>query len=220
MSITRMVPDKYDMVEGKYTKVADAYLETIAHGAVLKVGTQTVQIMSDIWGTEKYAVFWNEEKQRPERISYDIDDMGWAHGNKVHAEVDATDQVRGAYVTYLMERELERLVGSAKDEAQRIVKGCTAKVTRGKTAKGTEGKVIAVIKARYGIGYYSSVEDKLGIATSDVTYKKALPNGKVVDAHQDVVWVWARNCVRTDVPEIDIEPLRQSAAQRALRDAA
>ncbi len=220
MAITRIVSEKYDMVEGKYTKIADAYPETIAHGAVLKTGTRSVQIMSDIWGSEKYAVYWDAEKGKPVDVWLDTCDYGWLHGDKVHAEVDATDQVRGAYVTYLMERELERLVGSAKNEAQRVVKGCTAKVTRGKTAKGTEGKVIAVIKARYGIGYYSSVEDKLGIATSDVTYKKALPNGKVVDAHQDVVWVWARNCVRTDVPEIDIEPLRQSAAQRALRDAA
>ena len=219
MAITRIVSEKYDMVEGKYIKIADAYPETIAHGAVLKTGTRSVQIMSDVWGSEKYAVYWDAEKGKPVDVWLDTCDYGWLHGEKVHAEVDATEEVKEAYLNYLIEREVEILTRSAKNENMQIVKGCTAKVTRGKTAKNTEGKVIAVIKARYGMGYYSSVEDKLGIATSDVTYKKALANGKVVDAHQDVVWVWARNCARTDVPEIDVKSIRETAEQRAKRAA-
>lgn len=220
MAITRMVQKQYDMVDGKYTMVRDEYLETIAHGTVLKTGVREVRIMSDVWGSEKYAIYWDAATQKPVDVWLDTCDYGWMYGNKVHAEVDATPEVKTAYREYLIAREVERRVRIEEDRNVVISKGCTAKVTRGKTAVGTEGKVIAVIKASYGMGYRASVENKLGIATSDVTYKKALPNGKVVDAHKDVVWVWARNCVRTDVPAVDMEAVRADAEATFLRAAA
>ena len=34
MSITRMVPDRYETVDGKYQKVTEAYPETFAEGKV------------------------------------------------------------------------------------------------------------------------------------------------------------------------------------------
>ena len=220
MAITRMVQKQYEMVDGKYTMVRDEYPETFAHGAVLKTGTRSCQIMSDVWGTERYALYWDATEQKPVDVWLDTCDYGWLYNDKVHAEVDATPEVKAAYREYLIAREVERRVRIEEDRNVVISKGCTAKVTRGKTAVGTEGKVIAVIKARYGMGYYSSMENKIGIATSDVTYKKALPNGKVVDAHKDVVWVWARNCVRTDVPAVDMEAVRADAEAMFMREAA
>jgi hypothetical protein len=211
MAITRMVQKQYDMVDGKYTMVRDEYLETIAHGTVLKTGVREVRIMSDVWGSEKYAIYWDAATQKPVDVWIDTCDYGWMYGNKVHAEVDATPEVKEAYCQYLIGRRMEVLVNNAKSAAMSIEKGCIAKVTRGKTSKGTQGKVIALIKASYGMGYRASVENKLGIATSDVTYKKALPNGKVVDAHKDVVWVWARNCERVDIAEIDLALIRSEA---------
>jgi hypothetical protein len=203
MAITHMVSEKYEMVDGKYTKVAEAYAETIAHGCVLETGTRSVRIMSDVWGSEKYAVYWDAEQSKPVDVWLDTCDYNWMWGDKVSATVDATPEVKEAYRHYRVSKQFDRMLGDAKHNAKQIEKGCIAKVTRGKTAKGTQGKVIAVIKASYGMGYRASVENKLGIATSDVTYKKALPNGKVVDAHRDVVWVWARNCERVDVADVN-----------------
>jgi hypothetical protein len=70
------------------------------------------------------------------------------------------------------------------------------------------------------MGYRASSEYKLAIATSDVKVKKALRNGKVAEVYQDVVWVWARNCQRVDVPQIDRQALLQTAQERAVRSIA
>jgi hypothetical protein len=125
----------------------------------------------------------------------------------------ATDKVKSKYRQWKIDLEATRLIEDAELAAKRIEKGCIAKVVKGKNGVGTVGKVVVVMSATYGMGWRSSVEKKLGIATSDVTFKKALPNGKVVDAHKDMVWVWARNAVRVDVGTVDRDAIRREVEQ-------
>jgi acyl-CoA hydrolase len=74
--------------------------------------------------------------------------------------------------------------------------------------------------ATYGMGYRSTSENKLAIATSDVKVKKPLRSGKIVEVYQDVVWVWQRNCERVDVAKIDKDALLQAAQERVVRSIA
>ena len=170
---------------------------------------KSYQVMSDIWATADWALVWDDASNSPKRVLvnvYDMNPSGWV-ASKI--TVDATDEVKSKYRQWKINLEVSRRIEDAEYEAKQIQKGCIAKVVKGKTGKGTVGKVVVVMKANYGMGWRSSVETKLGIATSDVTFKKALPNGKVVDAHKDMVWVWARNAVRVDVGTVDRDAIRR-----------
>ena len=69
-----MIPEKWNTVDGVYQKVAEAYSETFAHGKVLEFGIRSCQIMSDIWGSEKYAIYWDEVSKSPKTIILDVCD--------------------------------------------------------------------------------------------------------------------------------------------------
>lgn len=175
---------------------------------------KSYQVMSDIWATADWALVWDDASNSPKRVLvnvYDMNPSGWV-ASKI--TVDATDEVKSKYRQWKINLEVSRRIEDAEYEAKQIQKGCIAKVVKGKTGKGTVGKVVVVMKANYGMGWRSSVETKLGIATSDVTFKKALPNGKVVDAHKDMVWVWARNAVRVDVGTVDRDAIRREVESR------
>ena len=218
MPITRMVPDRHEFVDGKYVKVQDKYLETFAVGRVFEVGSKTVQIMSDVWGTAKYARYWDDVANAPAYVEYNVEDMGWQHPHDlVHAEVDISAEAKEALFNYEVKRLHRSLIGDAEQEALRIRKGAIAEVVRGRNGKGTKGKVVVVMTAPYSMGYRSTMMEKYGIATSDVTFKKALSNGKVVDAHQDMVWAWAKNCKRVDVEIPDTAALLVEAKERVKR---
>ena len=66
------------------------------------------------------------------------------------------------------------------------------------------------------MGYRSNIENKLGIATSNVMIDKVVGN-KVYKNHRDVVWAWARNCDLAQVPSFDTKPLRRLAKAEADR---
>lgn len=167
------------------------------------------RIMSDVWCPADFALVWDAEKQEPAQVLVNVYDMNGPNWKPDVIEVDATDEVKSLYRQWKINLEATRRIEDAELEAQRIQKGCIAKVVKGKTGKGTIGKVVVAMQARYGMGWRSSVETKLGIATSDVKYKKALSNGKVVDAYQDMIWVWARNAVRVDVGTVDRDAIRR-----------
>ena len=175
---------------------------------------KSYRVMSDVWSTADWALVWDDASNSPKRVLvnvYDMNPSGWV-ASKI--TVDATDEVKSKYRQWKINLEVSRRIEDAEYEAKQIQKGCIAKVVKGKTGKGTVGKVVVVMKANYGMGWRSSVETKLGIATSDVTFKKALPNGKVVDAHKDMVWVWARNAVRVDVGTVDRDAIRREVESR------
>ena len=80
----------------------------------------------------------------------------------------------------------------------------------GRQNQGIQGKVAVIIERAYGMGYRSSLENKLGIATSEVTVDKRVGN-KVYKNYRDIVWAWARNCELAVVPGIDRETVRNRA---------
>jgi hypothetical protein len=187
-------------------------------GAVLKVAhDQSYRIMSDVWGSADWAIVWDEATSSPKHVLVNVYDMNGPDWKPVQITVDATDEIREKYKQWKINLEFKDLLEKAEDAAMRIEKNCIAKVVRGKSGKGTVGKVVVQMVATYGMGYRSSSEYKLAIATSDVKVKKALRSGKVAEVYQDVVWVWARNCQRVDVPQIDKEALLQQAQERVVR---
>lgn len=200
-----------------YTAARDSN-ENRYEGLVLaRVVNQSYRIMSDVWGTADFARVWDEATAGPKMILVNVYDMNPESWRPVQITVDATDEIREKYNLWQINLEFQRRVGIAESEALRIEKGCIAKVVKGKNGKGTVGKVVVQMQARYGMGWRASVENKLGIATSDVTFKKALPNGKVVNAHRDMVWVWQRNCERVDVAKIDKDAILEQVKAEAAR---
>ena len=193
-------------------------LVTEYSGRVLKIWrNQSYQIMSDIWGSADEALVM-DENDCPKTVVYQVYDGPTDPKAPLStAEVDATDEVKAKYLNWLENREFDRLLSQEQDRVQQIEKGCIAKVVSGRNGQGAQGKVVVIMSALYGMGYRAVRMNKYGIATSDVTYKKALPNGKVVDAHKDMVWAWARNVKRVDIAEIDKDALRKEAKERALR---
>lgn len=186
-------------------------------GATLKVEhDRNYRIMSDVWGSADWATVWDEATASPKVILVNVYDMQGPDWKPIQITVDATDEIREKYKQWLINLEFQRLLNLEENRVREIEKGAIAKVVSGRNGKGTIGKVVVKMNATYGMGYRSSVEPKLGIATSDVTFKKALPNGKVVDAHRDMVWVWARNCERVDIAQIDKETLLREAQERAV----
>lgn len=176
------------------------------------------QVMSDIWCGADEALVWDDKENAPKRLVVNIYDMNPADWKPAEINVDASEEVKAKYRDWLTQRHFESLVRDAEDQALQFEKGSIAKVVKGKSSKGVQGKVVVMISAPYRMGYRAIQTRKLGIATSDVMIKKPLSNGKVVDAHRDMVWVWAMNCQRVDKPQIDRDALLQQARERALRE--
>ena len=203
-----------------WSKQHDGFYDSQSNweGAVLKVEhDRNYRIMSDVWGSADWALVWDEASASPKKILVNVYDMQGPDWKPAQITVDATDEIREKYNQWQINLEFQRRVGNAESEALRIEKGCIVKVVKGKNGKGTVGKVVVQMKASYGMGYRASIEYKLGVATSDVTFKKALPNGKVVDAHRDMVWVWQRNCERVDVAQIDKDAILEQVKAEAAR---
>ena len=215
MPITRMIPDRYDTVDGKYQKVAEAYPETFAEGKVLEVGIRSCQIMSDIWGSEKYATYWDEASKSPKTISLDVCDYQYMYGDKVHAEIDATEEVYAALREYLYQQSFNTVKAKAEADAAVIRKDSIVEVVSGRQGKGTKGKVVVIIERPYNMGWRSAMRLKYGIATSDRKVKVAAANGKVYENYADVVWAWEHNCQLVTVPAINMDEIKETANELA-----
>lgn len=215
MPITHIIPEKWETVDGKYQKVADAYSETFAHGKTLKTGTRSYQIMSDVWGTAKEATYWDEETKRPKTIILDICDYSYQHGDKVHAEVDATEEVYAALRDYLFEESFKDVKSKAEAEAAVIRKNSVVEVYKGRQGKGAVGVVVVDITRPYNAGWRSNMLRKFAIATSDRKVKVTGKNGKVYDNYADLVWAWEHNCKLMNAPAIDIKQITETANELA-----
>ena len=190
-------------------------------GAVLKVvHDQNYRIMSDVWGSADWATVWDEATASPKQVLVNVYDMNGPDWKPTQITVDATDEIREKYKHWMINVQYERLLEMEQARVHQIEKGAIAKVVKGKNGKGTVGPVVVVMDATYGMGYRSSVEKKLAIATSDVKVKKALRNGKVAEVYRDVVWVWARNVEREDIAEINQHMLWLEAEARVVRSIA
>lgn len=210
-----MIPEKYATVDGKYQKVAEAYPETFAEGKVLSTGTRSYQIMSDIWGTAKEATYWDDETKKPKTVILDICDYSYAYGDKVHAEIDATEEVYAALREHLYQQSFNTVKDKAEADAAVIYKDSIVEVVAGRQGKGTKGKVVVIIERPYGMGWRSTMKRKYGIATSDRKVKVAAANGKVYENYADVVWAWEHNCQLVTVPAINMDEIKETANELA-----
>lgn len=190
-------------------------------GAVLKVEhDRNYRIMSDVWGSADWATVWDAATSSPKQVLINVYDMQGPDWKPVQITVDATDEIREKYKQWLINVEFERLLGNATVQSKQIEKGAIAKVVKGKSGKGTIGKVVVVMDDSYGMGWKSVAMKKYAIATSDVKIKKPLRSGKVAEVYQDVVWAWACNVERVDIPQIDKAALLQLAQERVVRSIA
>jgi hypothetical protein len=176
--------------------------------------------MSDVWGSADWATVWDEATASPKTVLVNVYDMNGPDWKPVAIDVDATAEVKAKYLNWMTKNRYERMLENEEIRVRQIEKGCIAKVVKGKSGKGTIGPVVVAMTAIYGMGYRSTQELKVAIATSDVKVKKALRNGKVAEVYRDVVWAWARNVEREDIAEINQHMLWLEAEKWAVRSIA
>ena len=131
MAITR---NTYTYTSNPYSRTDT--VEVIAEGTTLAKGTRSVRVMSDVWDTETYGLYWDEATQSVKDVSLYLHCEGydWERGSKV--EVDATPEVWAKVQKFYENLEFDRLRCQAESEAKRIVKDSIVKVTRGRNGKG------------------------------------------------------------------------------------
>jgi len=188
------------------TNKHDSVMETRGTGTTIHTWMASVQVMSDVWETARHVTYWDEVQQCPRTEV-------WVN----NVCVDATDEVLQKVYQFFYNNAIESLTELAQLEAMRIRKDSVVEVTSGRNGKGTRGKVVVEIERPYGMGWRTSMEKKVAIATSDVTIKVPARNGKVYENYRDVVWVWARNCSLVEVPEIDLESVKEQAKNQTNR---
>lgn len=178
-------------------------------GTSLFVRPETVQVMSDIWETQMVLTSVTPKGLlNTHSVSYE----GMRDEDAPVFELDATDEAFDLYRERFVEDTYAQLVMKAEAEAANpAVKGRDVKVVKGRKAVGTLGKVVVVIERPYGMGYRSSLEMKLGIATSPRMVEVQGKYGKTFQNHADMEWAWARNCEVETVSEVDFDALREQA---------
>lgn len=169
-------------------------------GATLRVYRESVQVMSDVWEMATVADYWDPAEGKVRKAYWVIE-----------GSVDATPDVIAEVKKYCYSRAFDKVYFQARDEAETVKKGSTVKVTSGRSGKGLVGTVVVEILRPYKMGWRSVMLPKLGIATSDVKVKVAASNGKVYENYRDITWVWRRNCELVNVPEINIQEVKERA---------
>jgi len=193
----------------------DKTIKEVAEGCVLFTGSRSIRIWFDEWGTEEYACYWDDESNTVKTVGLSCSQSDeWYR--KSYATIDASEEIWKKVETYYTAIYFQEYYEKALKESKQIIKDSIVKVAAGRQNKGVEGKVVAIIQRQYNMGYSSNIENKLGIATSDVMIDKEV-NGKVYKNHRDVVWVWARNCEVTQPPPVDTKLLEEYAKENALR---
>jgi hypothetical protein len=179
----------------RYRRVETQWQEVAYEGAVLKLGQESVRIMSDVWGTLYYALVW--EADEPRKVTLEVVDHqlgafqdpiirafeNWEHT----AEVDATDEVKAAYQAWQeaqaeaqAHREHEENQEAAFHVANQVRKGAYVELNRKrcKVPYGTRGHVFWTGDSRYG--------ERVGFRGDDgETYWTALRNVSVVPGHEN-----------------------------------
>lgn len=175
--------------------------QTFAVGATLRVYNDYIRVMSDEWALATMATYWDD-------VAGKIKTATWC---KAGTKVDATPEVLEKVEKFLYENALQEAIEKAKDEALLIGKGDTVKVVKGRQGKGVTGKVVVQIQRAYGMGWKSEMRTKVGIATSEEKIMVPAANGKVYENYKDITWAWAMNCELVEVPEIDMESVKERA---------
>ena len=175
--------------------------QTFAVGATLRVYNDYIRVMSDEWALATMATYWDD-------VAGKIKTATWC---KAGTKVDATPEVLEKVEKFLYENALQEAIEKAKGEALVIGKGDTVKVVKGRQGKGVTGKVVVQIQRAYGMGWKSEMRTKVGIATSEEKIMVPAANGKVYENYKDITWAWVMNCELVEVPEIDMESVKERA---------
>lgn len=139
-------------------------------GAVLGFGTHSsVQIMSDVWDTQRYANVWNGTAVQEVVIA------SYEFGSYVEsAEIDATDDVKALALAYYTSVAADRLRGqnaaaldAAATRAKEVVHGRELEVVRGRKVKiGTVGRCFWVGDNQWGMSVGLELADGSRVFTA------------------------------------------------------
>lgn len=182
----------------------ESLIETVGVGSTVRVYSDYAQVWSDQWAQTTFATYWDNDLEA-------LQTLEWVDS----AEVDATPEVLEKVKVKLYAQALEEARSEAQAQAEKIAKDSMVKVTSGRENKGVVGKVVVEIVRPYRMGFRSIAMTKLGIATSEAKVKVAGRNGKIYENYKDVVWAWVRNCELVQVPDIDMEEVKDRAKTQA-----
>jgi hypothetical protein len=161
-------------------------------GATLEVGSESVQVMSDIWETARYALVWDAVAQKPSKISW------ITSGN-----VDATPEVKAAFRAYHVEREFKKRIAKLEADALVPVRGDQVKIIRGRKSYGLVGEITAITTFPDRFNYGRTNVTKVAIPVDDTHEEIALRSGGTWKKYTNVVWVNLDYVERTTPRAID-----------------
>ena len=195
-------------------KYEDMGRETLHVGRSLYVASEVVQIMSDVWEDHTFLYSVRDDGTLAR------DCIGYYDQKEEDRPQWTIDADATAFELYRAKQEADKyeslVYNTNADYANPAVKGRIVKITKGRnTPKGVVGKVVVIIERPYGMGYRSSMRQKLGIATSAKMVDKVMPNGKVFKNHADMIWVWAHNCEVESPQTADLAKCREMAQASA-----
>lgn len=192
MSITHsVVVAPADFSTTPYTpRVEEVRTEYV--GATLEVGSESVQVMSDIWETARYALVWDAVAQKPSKISW------ITSGN-----VDATPEVKAAFRAYHVEREFKKRIAELEADALVPVRGDRVKIIRGRKNPGLVGEITAITTFPDRFSYGRTNITKVAIPVDDTHEEIALRSGGTWKKYTNVVWVNLGYVERTTPRAID-----------------
>lgn len=169
-------------------------------GFVLKVFTESVQVMSDVWDTSRSALVWDDANKKPKTIQWIIS-----------GKADASPEVIETYKNYLIDIEFNKRIGNLERARFSPDKGDNVKIVRGRKSFGHEGPVVAIISTPDRYSYSGRNITKVAIPLDDAHEVVQLKNGGTWKKHTNVVWVNLDYVVRTEPRPIDYNAIAEAA---------
>lgn len=188
--------------ENSYTPAVYEEREEYAN-AVLSVGRESVQVMSDIWETAQYAIVWDASENKPKKLL-------WI----TSGTVDATPEVANAYREYLYELEFQSRLNNALNDQKVPVRGDEVKIVRGRKNFGHVGIYAAHCTVANRFSSYPKTETRIAVTLDDTHEIIKGKNGTEWKKYTNVVWVNAAYVERTVPKEIDYAELISTAKER------
>ena len=192
MSVTHtVVTAPADFTTTPYTPRKEE-IRTEYVGVTLDVSFETVQIMSDVWETQKFALVWDAVAQKPTKI-------GWI----TDGTIDATPEVKAAFRAYHVDREFQKRVAKYEADALVPVRGDQVKIIRGRKNPGLVGEVTAITTFPDRYSYGRRDITKVAVPIDETHEEIALRNGGTWKKYTNVVWVNLEYVERTTPRAID-----------------
>lgn len=171
-------------------------------GATLEVGSESVQVMSDIWETARYALVWDDEAKKATKLY-------WINS----ADRDATPEVIAAYKNSLVEAEYKKRITTLEQSALIPERGDQVKVVRGRKSLGLEGPVTALTTFRDKFSYSNRNITKVAIPIDDTYEEIQLKRGGTWKKYTNLAWIDINYVVRTTPRPIDYVQIAKDAEE-------